>query len=66
MIGWLAFMVTCFGVVLTSRKNIWCWAFLIVANFLWAYHLWGDTSAVTMQVALFVLNVHGWRQWNGK
>jgi hypothetical protein len=64
MIGWIAFTLTCIGVLLTAKKNIWCWVFLILANFAWTYHLWGDSSVVTMQAALLVFNIYGWRKWN--
>ena len=61
--GWTAFVLTIIGVYLTVKKNVWCWSFLIVANFFWTYNLWGNAAAITMQVALFVFNVYGFFQW---
>jgi nicotinamide riboside transporter PnuC len=64
MIGWIAFAFTCIGVILMARKNIWCWLFLIIANFLWAYHLSPDLPALAMQATLFGLNIYGFLEWS--
>jgi nicotinamide riboside transporter PnuC len=63
MIGWIAFTLTCLGVFLTAKKIVWCWLFLIAANFFWAYHLRNDLAALTMQLFLFGFNIYGWIQW---
>jgi nicotinamide riboside transporter PnuC len=61
--GWIAFSLTCIGVVLTAKKKISCWIILIAANFFWTYNLWGNKVAVLMQGFLLVANIYGWISW---
>jgi hypothetical protein len=61
--GWVGFVLTTIGVILTAKKNILCWPVLMLANVFWTINLWDNTAAVLMQEVLFIFNIYGWIKW---
>ena len=68
VVGWLATLLSFFGIVLNGRKNIWCWLVWIISNAFWmalGIH-YRDSAMIGSQVGFFVLNVYGWLSWAKK
>ncbi len=64
----LAFLTGLAGVLLTIRKNIWCWPMALISVVASAIaffdaHLYGDMS---LQVFYFVVGIYGWMYWKSR
>lgn len=62
----IAVIISIVGVVLTIRRNLWCWFFNIIAYVLYAvlfyeYQLYGETI---LQIIFVVLSLYGFWIWS--
>jgi nicotinamide riboside transporter PnuC len=65
LVGWLASILSIFGVFLNARKNIWCWYIWIVSNIIWLIYYYDkkDFPAIVLWVAFTGFNVYGLIMW---
>lgn len=65
IIGWIASLISLFGVVLNAYKIIWCWPVWCLANIFWIY--WAikkkEWSQLVLWIVFTIANIYGWYQW---
>ena len=65
MLDWIGSLGIMTGLILSGRKNIYCWPVWIVGNFFWI--IFGIQSKIlsiiVLNFAFIIVNVIGWRNW---
>ena len=65
LLGWVASILSIFGIYLNAKKNIWCWYVWLVSNVGWLIYYLDkkDLPAIVLWIAFACFNVYGLIMW---
>jgi nicotinamide mononucleotide transporter len=65
-LDWLGFALTLLSIILSARKNIWCWPVGLLGGVAWtiyALHPFQQALLVS-QIVFGILEIYGWWKWS--
>lgn len=63
--SWVAALFNVWGLVLSGRKNIWCWPVWMLASLAWIIYgvMTRQWAIVWLDAIMFVQQIWAWKQW---